>query len=95
MKKVFIKYNPYKLITEITVDEKPLFQNSKLIEKAADGCRMQEWIEEMPKLLVEEYNDDEFDILSDECRLYSEWSKNSSSQKSHISVFGGRSGRYY
>ena len=30
MKKVFIKYNPYKLETEVTVDGKKLAQNSKL-----------------------------------------------------------------
>ena len=31
MKKVFIKYNPYKLETEVTVDGKKLAQNSKLV----------------------------------------------------------------
>ena len=30
MKKVFIKYNPYKLETEILVDESKLAENSKL-----------------------------------------------------------------
>ncbi|WNS41537.1 dynamin family protein [Paenibacillus sp. MMS20-IR301] len=62
MKKVFVKYNPYKLETEITVDGKGLAQNSKLGEKAADGSRLQEWVEELPRILVEEYNDTNFEI---------------------------------
>ena len=62
MKRVSIKYNPYKLETEITVDGKNLAQNSKLGERSADGSRLQEWVEELPKFLVEEFNDKEFDI---------------------------------
>lgn len=63
MKQVFIKYNPYKLETEITVDGKALAQNSKLSEKIADGFRLQEWIEELPDILIDEYNDTDFDVL--------------------------------
>ena len=62
MKKVFIKYNPYKLETEITVDGNTLAQNSKLREKTEQGSRLQEWVEEFPDILVEEYNDVEFDV---------------------------------
>lgn len=62
MKKVFIKYNPYKLETEITVEGKQLAQNSKLREKAADGQRLQEWVEELPRILIEEYNDTNFEV---------------------------------
>ena len=62
MKNIFIKYNPYKLETEITVDGKKLAQNSKLGEKSADGSRLQEWVEELPQILIEEYNDTDFDI---------------------------------
>lgn len=62
MKKVFIKYNPYKLETEITVDGKRLADNSILGEKAAPGSRLQEWVEELPKILIDEYNDVDFDI---------------------------------
>jgi GTPase Era involved in 16S rRNA processing len=62
MKKVFIKYNPYKLETEITVDGKSLAQNSKLAEKAADGSRLQEWVEELGNFLIGEYNDTDFDV---------------------------------
>jgi GTPase Era involved in 16S rRNA processing len=62
MKKVFVKYNPYKLETEIKVDGKKLAQNSKLGEKTADGSRLQEWVEELPQILIDEYNDTDFDV---------------------------------
>ncbi|PWV99304.1 dynamin family protein [Paenibacillus cellulosilyticus] len=62
MKKVFVKYNPYKLETEITVEGKHLAQNSKLREKIADGSRLQEWVEELPSLLIGEYNDKDFQV---------------------------------
>jgi len=60
--KVHIKYNPYKLETFITVQNRRLAQNSRLAEKAAGGCRMQEWVEELPSILVDEYNDREFEL---------------------------------
>ena len=62
-KKVFIKYNPYKLETEITVDGKPPKGNSKLKKKAAPGNRLQEWVDELPYILADEYNDRSFDIV--------------------------------
>lgn len=62
MKKVFIKYNPYKLETEIKVDGKKLAQNSKLGERTVDGSRLQEWVEDLPRILVDEYNDTEFEV---------------------------------
>ncbi|MFR3752260.1 MAG: hypothetical protein ACLTW9_07850 [Enterocloster sp.] len=60
--KVFIKYNPYNLETEITVDGKKLAQNSKIGERIVPGTRLQEWIEDLPRILVDEYNDKDFDI---------------------------------
>lgn len=62
MKKVFIRYNPYKLETEITVDGKKPAQNSVILGKSDHGIRLQEWIEDFPRLLIEEYNDTEFEI---------------------------------
>ena len=62
MKKVFIRYNPYKLETEITVDGKKLAQNSKLGEKTDSGARLQEWVEELPQILIDEYNDTNFKV---------------------------------
>ena len=63
MKEVFIKYNPYKLETDITVDGKGLAQNSRLGEAIAPGARLQEWVEELPEFLVDEYNDVSFNIM--------------------------------
>lgn len=63
MKEVFIKYNPYKLETEITVDGKGLAQNSRLGEATASGSRLQEWVEDLPEFLVDEYNDTAFNIV--------------------------------
>lgn len=62
MKKIFIKYNPYKLETEITIDESRPPRNSKLAEYTSDGSRLQEWIEELPHILIHEYYDNDFEI---------------------------------
>lgn len=62
MKKVFLKYNPYKLETEITVDGKPLADNSKLGELIADA-RLQDWVEDFPGILIDEYNDRDFEVI--------------------------------
>lgn len=63
MKKVFIKYNPYNLETELTVDGKKLAQNSQIGERILPGSRLQEWIEDLPRILIDEYNDTDFDIV--------------------------------
>lgn len=63
MKKIFIKYNPYKLETEMTVAGKVLKENSELRERIQPGSRLQEWVEDLPRILREEYNDTEFEIL--------------------------------
>lgn len=62
MKKVSIKYNPYKLETELTVDGKRLAQNSKIGERIIPGSRLQEWVEDLPRILIDEYNDTDFDV---------------------------------
>ena len=62
MKKVFISYNPYKIETELTVNKKKLAQNSKIGEKIVSGTRLQEWIEDLPRILIDEYNDNDFVI---------------------------------
>ncbi len=63
MKKVFIKYNPYNLETELTVDGKKLAQNSQIGERILPGSRLQEWVEDLPRILIDEYNDTDFDIV--------------------------------
>ena len=57
MKKIFIKYNPYKLETSITVNDSILPENSVLRDKSAPGTRLQEWVEEFPRLITNEFND--------------------------------------
>ena len=63
MKKVFIKYNPYNLETELTVDGKKLAQNSQIGERILPDSRLQEWIEDLPRILIDEYNDTDFDVV--------------------------------
>ncbi len=62
MKIVFIRYNPYKLETEIRVDDAPLAKNSRLKALIRDS-RLQDWTEELPDILLEDYNDRDFHIL--------------------------------
>lgn len=59
MRDIFIRYNPYQLVTEITIDGAPLKKNSKL---NFEDRRLQEWVEELPDLLFEECNTKEFKI---------------------------------
>ena len=63
VRRVFIKYNPYNLETELTVDEKKPAQNSQIGERILPGSRLQEWVEDLPQILIEEYNDTNFDVV--------------------------------
>lgn len=57
MKKVSIVYNPYRLSTKIEIDEhKPTPESSLNV----GSQRLQEWVERLPKILVDEYKDNEF-----------------------------------
>ena len=58
---VIIKYNPYKVISTITVNGEKPKQNSKL--KQFLNQRFQMWVDQIPALLAEEYNDDEFKLV--------------------------------
>jgi len=62
VKKIFIKYNPYSLETEFTIDGQPLPENSRIGELACSGSRLQDWVEDLPSILIEECNDNDFDI---------------------------------
>lgn len=64
MKKVYIKYNPYRLTTEITIDGKSPAENSRFRDKmeSSSPCRLQEWVEDIPDILLDEYNDSDFDV---------------------------------
>ena len=53
MKKVFIKYNPYQVTTEVLMDGEEPPQNSKL---HCPQKRLQEWVDELPDILTKECN---------------------------------------
>lgn len=54
MKKVKIKYNPYIVETEITVDgHKPKANSALNVGKK----RLQEWVEKLPQIILDEYRD--------------------------------------
>lgn len=59
MREIFIKHNPYKVETEITIDGQAVASNSEL---NFEDKRFQEWVEELPNLLVEECNTKDFAI---------------------------------
>lgn len=59
MKEMLIKYNPYRLETTILVDGDAPQQKSRL--NFADR-RLQEWIEELPEIIIEEYRTRQFKI---------------------------------
>ncbi|MCR5203195.1 MAG: dynamin family protein, partial [Lachnospiraceae bacterium] len=60
MREIFIKYNPYMLVTEITIDGEKPKSNSRL---NVDDRRLQEWIESLPDILFEECNSKEFKLI--------------------------------
>ena len=62
MKNVSISYNPYRLKTHITVDGKKLAENSELRERSAEGNRLQEWVEDLPDMLLAEFEDDKYAV---------------------------------
>ena len=59
MKHVKIKYNPYLVETEITVEGKKPKTNSAL---NFGKKRLQEWIDKFPQILFDEYRDSNFTI---------------------------------
>lgn len=59
-KEIFIKYNPYRLQTKITIDKKPVKQNSKF---NVGEKRLQEWIDKLPEYVEEEFNKSDVEIV--------------------------------
>lgn len=59
MKKVFIKYNPYQVTTEILIEGKVIKKNSRL---NVPDQRLQEWIDNLPEILYEECSTKQFEI---------------------------------
>ena len=59
MKSIFIKYNPYQVTTEITIEGKPIKKNSRL---NVPDQRLQEWVDNLPDILFEECSTRDFEI---------------------------------
>lgn len=60
MKKIFIKYNPYQVTTEVLIDDKPPKRNSRL---NFGDRRLQEWVDNLPDILFEECSTRDFEIM--------------------------------
>lgn len=61
MAQVFVKYNPYKMETQISINGKAITTDSGLY-KVIKGKRLQEWVAKFPQMLVDELNTVDFDI---------------------------------
>ncbi len=59
MRDIFIEHNPYKMETKILVDKEPVKENSRLHFARRP---FQEWVENLPEVLMEECNDDTFHV---------------------------------
>ena len=55
MTQVNVKYNPYKLETQIKINGKDI-QNDSALYKLVKGKRLQEWVGNFPKMLVDDQN---------------------------------------
>lgn len=61
MEQIIVKYNPYKMETNIFVNGKEILNDSGLY-KVVRGKRLQEWIGSFPQMLIDELNTVSFDI---------------------------------
>lgn len=61
MAQVYVKYNPYRLSTEIKVNGREIETDSTLY-KFVKGKRLQEWIGEFPEMLTKELNTVDLEI---------------------------------
>ena len=88
MKKLTIKYNPYTITTECTIDGKQP-KNDSLLN--VGNSRLQEWADQLPTWLVKEFNDKNWDIQftgteDDYADLQVGFSQNSSGVKAKFSL---------
>lgn len=58
---VYIRYNPYRLTTTMTINGNPLSEDSSLAQ-AISGKRLQSWISSLPEMLKNERGSREFQI---------------------------------
>ena len=61
MTEVYIRYNPYRLTTEMTINGNPLSEDSS-IAQTISGKRLQSWIGALPEMLRDERGSREFQI---------------------------------
>ncbi len=61
MAQVYVKYNPYRLETQIDVNGNRIATDS-ILYKVVKGKRLQEWVGKFPQMLVDELNSVDFDI---------------------------------
>lgn len=61
MAQLYVKYNPYRMETQIEVNGKSISEDS-ILYKVVKGKRLQEWIGKFPQMLVDELNTVDFDI---------------------------------
>lgn len=70
MAQMYVKYNPYRMETQVTVNGNPISTDS-ILYKIVKGKRLQEWVGKFPQMLVEELNTVEFDI--EFCGMALDW----------------------
>lgn len=70
MAQVYVKYNPYRLETKLTINGRDISTDS-ILYKITKGKRLQEWISEFPKMLCEELNTLEFSL--EFCGMALDW----------------------
>ena len=61
MAQVFVKYNPYRMETQIEINGKEVSKDS-ILYKIVKRKRLQEWVGKFPEMLVAELNTVDFDI---------------------------------
>lgn len=70
MAQVNVKYNPYKLETDLRVDGRDVSTDS-ILYKITKGKRLQEWIGQFPRMLREELNT--IDLSLEYCGMALDW----------------------
>lgn len=70
MAQIYVKYNPYRLETVVTVDGRKVSTDS-ILYKVTKGKRLQEWIGQFPRMLREELNTVDFAL--EYCGLALDW----------------------
>lgn len=70
MAQVYVKYNPYRLETEIKVNGRDVSKDS-ILYKLTKGKRLQEWIGNFPQLLCDELNTMDFSL--EFCGMELDW----------------------